>query len=91
MTTGHRSACERVAAFLLTLSQRNERKGESAHTIELPMTRSDIADFLGLTVETVSRTISKMKTGRLIDLPQCARIHLRDIEALQALAGGGGE
>ena len=91
MTTGHRSACERVAAFLLTLSQRNERKGEPAHVIDLPMTRSDIADFLGLTVETVSRTITKMKTGRLIDLPQCARIHLRDIDALQALAGGGGE
>jgi CRP-like cAMP-binding protein len=52
------------------------------------MTRSDIADFLGLTVETVSRTITKMKARRLIDLPQCARIHLRDIEALQALASG---
>jgi CRP/FNR family transcriptional regulator len=88
MTTGHRSACERVAAFLLTLSQRNERKGESAHLIDLPMTRLDIADFLGLTVETVSRTITKMKTRRLIDLPQCARIHLRDIEALRALAEG---
>jgi CRP/FNR family transcriptional regulator len=85
MTTGHRSACERVAAFLLALS---ERKGESPRVIELPMTRSDIADFLGLTVETVSRTITKMKTRRLIDLPQCARIHLRDIEALQALAEG---
>jgi CRP/FNR family transcriptional regulator len=88
MTTGHRSACERVAAFLLALSQRNERNGGSAHVIDLPMTRSDIADFLGLTVETVSRTITKMKTRRLIDLPQCARIHLRDIEALQALAEG---
>jgi CRP-like cAMP-binding protein len=85
MTTGHRSACERVAAFLLALS---ERKGESPRVIELPMTRSDIADFLGLTVETVSRTITKMKTRRLIDLPQCARVHLRDIEALQALAEG---
>jgi CRP/FNR family transcriptional regulator len=88
MTTGHRSACERVAAFLLALSERNIRKGESPRVIELPMTRSDIADFLGLTVETVSRTITKMKTRRLIDLPQCARIHLRDIEALQALAEG---
>jgi CRP/FNR family transcriptional regulator len=88
MTTGHRSACERVAAFLLTLSQRNGRKGEAAHVIDLPMTRLDIADFLGLTVETVSRTITKMKTRGLIDLPQCARIHLRDIGALRALAEG---
>jgi CRP-like cAMP-binding protein len=88
MTTGHRSARERVAAFLVTLSRRNERNGLAADVIDLPMTRADIADFLGLTIETVSRTLTKLKTLRLIDLPQSACVHLRDIEALQALAEG---
>jgi CRP/FNR family transcriptional regulator len=88
MTTGHRSARERVAAFLLALSQRNERNGVPAEMIELPMTRADIADFLGLTIETVSRTLTKLKISGLIDLPQSACVRLRDIEALQALAEG---
>jgi CRP/FNR family transcriptional regulator len=88
MTTGHRSARERVAAFLLAFSQRNERNGQPADMIELPMTRADIADFLGLTIETVSRTLTKLKICGLIDLPQSACVHLRDIEALQALAEG---
>ena len=88
MTTGHRSARERVAAFLLALAQRNRRNGEPEEVIDLPMTRADIADFLGLTIETVSRTLTKFKIAGLIDLPQSARVCLRDIETLQALAEG---
>jgi CRP-like cAMP-binding protein len=90
MTTGHRSASERVASFLMALSRRNERIGEAANIVDLPMTRTDIADFLGLTIETVSRTLSKMKNQRLIDLPQSARVHLMDMNELQRIAEGEG-
>lgn len=88
MTTGHRSASERVAAFLMALSRRNRRNGEPAEFVDLPMTRADIADFLGLTIETVSRTLTKLKTRRLIDLPQSACVHLLDSGELQRLAQG---
>lgn len=88
MTTGHRSACERVASFLVALSRRNERIGKPAGIVELPMTRADIADFLGLTIETVSRTLTKLKLRRLIDLPQSARVILLDSVELQRLAQG---
>lgn len=90
MTTGHRSASERVASFLMALSRRNERIGEAANIVDLPMTRTDIADFLGLTIETVSRTLSKLKNKRLIDLPQSASIHLLDMKELQRMAEGEG-
>ncbi len=90
MTIGHRSASERVASFLLALSRRNEESGAPANIIDLPMTRADIADFLGLTIETVSRTFSKMKSRRLIDLPQSACVHLLDINELERIAEGGG-
>jgi CRP-like cAMP-binding protein len=90
MTTGHRSASERVASFLIALSRRNERGGVAANIVDLQMTRADIADFLGLTIETVSRTLSKMKTRRLIDLPQSACVHLLDMKELQRMAEGEG-
>ncbi len=88
LTTGQRSALERVAGFLLALSRRNDRNGEEAHSIELPMTRMDIGDFLGLTIETVSRTFTKLKHLGLIELPHCSQVRLTDIRALQAMADG---
>jgi CRP/FNR family transcriptional regulator len=88
VTTGHRSAVERVAAFLVALSRRKGWDGGAAPIIDLPMTRADIADFLGLTIETVSRTLSKMKSSRLIDLPQSACVHLLDMKALQEITEG---
>lgn len=90
LTTGHRTASERVASFLIALSRRNEATGQCAKIIDLPMTRADIADFLGLTIETVSRTFSKMRLGGLIDLPQSASVHLLDRVKLKQLAEGYG-
>jgi CRP-like cAMP-binding protein len=52
------------------------------------MTRSDIGDFLGLTIETVSRTFSKLKAMGLIELPQSHRVRLLDIASLTDLAEG---
>jgi CRP/FNR family transcriptional regulator len=52
------------------------------------MTRADIGDFLGLTIETVSRTFTKLKTLGLIELPLSNRVRLVDIDELETLADG---
>jgi CRP/FNR family transcriptional regulator len=88
LTTGQRSAAERVVSFLLAFSRRSERNGQSPSEFELPMTRADIGDFLGLTIETVSRTFTKLRTLGLIELPQSNRVKLVDLEALDSLASG---
>ena len=87
-TVGQRSAAERVACFLLALSRRNASRNQNSTTIVLPMTRSDIADFLGLTIETVSRTLTKLRSSKLIDLEQCTIVRLLDIMRLERLAEG---
>ena len=89
-TVSQRTAAERVAAFLVALSRRNERRGEDAHEIVLPMTRADIADYLGLTIETVSRTFTKFRVEGLIELEQCILVTISDLAALMALANGSG-
>jgi CRP-like cAMP-binding protein len=88
LTTGQRSAIERVAGFLLAFSRRNQRNGQDPTRFELPMTRADIGDFLGLTIETVSRTFTKLKQLDLIELPCSNQVRLLDIEALKGLADG---
>ena len=52
----------------------------------LPMTRLDIADYLGLTIETVSRTLSKFRRNGLIDLPRATTVDLKDADRLAFLA-----
>jgi CRP/FNR family transcriptional regulator len=79
---------ERVASFLMSLSLRCERNGRDAATFELPMSRTDIGDFLGLTIETVSRTFTKFKTMGLLALPQCNQVVLLDIPRLARIANG---
>jgi CRP/FNR family transcriptional regulator, anaerobic regulatory protein len=88
MTTGHRTASERVATFLFVLWRRRGGSSGTAQRLELPMTRADIADFLGLTIETVSRTFTKLKNRGLIDLPQSSQVELLDIDELQRVAEG---
>jgi CRP/FNR family transcriptional regulator len=91
LTTGQRTAVERVAAFLLAMSRRSQRRSGDSAVIELPMTRSDIGDFLGLTIETVSRTFTKLRQLRVIDLAQSTRVQVLDSDALERLAEGGGD
>lgn len=86
-TVGTRSATERVAAFLVALARRNERGGYAPNRIMLPMLRSDIADFLSLTVETVSRTFTRLKQRGIIDLPQSALVIINDRDELERVAG----
>jgi CRP/FNR family transcriptional regulator len=87
-TVSQRNASERLAAFLIALAHRNERKGDSRNEFVLPMTRTDIADFLGLTIETVSRTITKFRADGLIDVSHCVLVKILDAPALAALAHG---
>jgi CRP/FNR family transcriptional regulator, nitrogen fixation regulation protein len=80
---GRKSALEKVATFLLDLANRLS-KGNS---VDLPMQRADIADYLGLTIETVSRVLSQMVRDGLINLAGASRtIFLKDKAALELLA-----
>jgi CRP/FNR family nitrogen fixation transcriptional regulator len=78
---GRRTACERVAALLLDLA---ERTGAEA-LLDVPMTRQDMADYLGLTIETVSRTFTQFQHDGLIALPTTRKVLLRDRRALEAM------
>lgn len=89
VSVSQRTASERLAAFLIALSRRYERRGENISCFVLPMMRTDIADFLGLTHETVSRTFSKLRALVVIDLEQCILITILDSDALSELAEGG--
>jgi len=76
-----KNAQERVAAFLLEMADRSQAGG----AIELPMSRQDIADYLGLTIETVSRTLTHFETAAAIELPRSRRIVLRNRSVLNKL------
>lgn len=76
-----KSARERVADFLLEMGR---RLGTSA-TVELPMSRQDIADYLGLTIETVSRTLTVLKEQDAIALPASRRVVVCNRSALRRL------
>jgi CRP/FNR family transcriptional regulator, anaerobic regulatory protein len=83
---GRKTAAEKVASFLLLMAERHGDEG--ADEIDVPMTRNDIADYLGLTIETVSRTLTKLKQDGLIALASAARIALLDRDRLDELAAG---
>ncbi len=82
-TVSQRTATERLAAFLLALSRRNARNGENPLEYVLPMTRNDIADYLGLTIETVSRTFTKLRCEGIIELSQSVLVTIADLAALE--------
>jgi CRP/FNR family nitrogen fixation transcriptional regulator len=81
---GRMSAPERVATFLLDMAERRD----AGRFLDLPMSRTDIADYLGLTIETVCRVLSSFKRDGLIDIPVAHRVELRDRAALAAFAEG---
>jgi CRP/FNR family nitrogen fixation transcriptional regulator len=78
---GRRNAEERVATFLLDMARRES----AAEVIELPMSRQDMADYLGLTIETVSRTLTHLESKAVIELPTSRRIVVRSRGSLQRL------
>ncbi|WP_149536237.1 Crp/Fnr family transcriptional regulator [Siccirubricoccus phaeus] len=85
---GRKTARERVASFLLAQARPLRPCDAPPGRFHLPMTRTDIADYLGLTIETVSRTMTRLKTEKLIALPSPAEVVLLDRARLESLAGG---
>lgn len=83
---GRQTAKERVISFLLRLAKNaGANEGEE---VELLMNRQDMADYLGLTIETVSRVLTDLKKARLIALPSLHRFAIVDVERSQDLATG---
>jgi CRP/FNR family transcriptional regulator, anaerobic regulatory protein len=83
---GRKTAQERLATFLLMM-QKRAASPTDADIVILPMSRQDIGDFLGLTIETVSRTVTRLKKSGVIELPDPNRVIIRDAEALTELSG----
>lgn len=84
---GSMRAEERLAAFLLNLTQRLRTRGFSASSLVLRMTREEIGSYLGLKLETVSRTFSKFQEDGILEVKQ-RQIRVLDPNALQALVNG---
>jgi CRP-like cAMP-binding protein len=78
-----KTAEERVVGFLLDMAARVS----GGNQFELPMSRQDIADYLGLTIETVSRTMTHLESAAAIELPSSRRVVLRNRVALGRLNG----
>jgi len=88
---GKKSATERIATLLIELSDRLSVDGCSPETLyldrfELPMDRQQIADILGLTIETVSRQLTRIRKEGIIELPDRRTVIIRDRPRLKALA-----
>ncbi len=78
---GRKSAREKVAGFLMQLAQR-----QAEEAVMLPMGRQDIADYLGLTIETVSRMLTQLQGESIVEFPSSRRFQVKQWEALEDLA-----
>jgi len=87
LTINKRNAEERMATFLVSLSSRFHKLGYSAKEYNLPMSRQDIGNYLGLTIETVSRLFTKFQRNGLVKINRKA-ITLEDLPALHAICNG---
>jgi CRP/FNR family nitrogen fixation transcriptional regulator len=85
MLLGRKTAEEKLATFLLEMLERSP--DADADAIDLTMSRTDIADYLGLTIETVSRTFSMLKHEGAIALPSAQHVVILDRDALEAMSG----
>jgi CRP-like cAMP-binding protein len=83
LTLGRLAAAERLADFILAA----RRRSADPRVVALPMSRVDLADYLGLTVETVSRLFTSMRRRGIIRLPTANRIEILDRAALAAASG----
>lgn len=87
MMLGRQTAKERVASFLLLLAKRPGVEDRSR--VEFPMSRQDIADYLGLTIETVCRALTELKKLGVVALPDRHHALIRRFETLESIAAGG--
>jgi CRP/FNR family transcriptional regulator len=89
MQMGHKSAQQRIADFLVSMAERLTNRTTGACAMSLPMSRRDIGDSLGLTIETVSRQLTDLREAGLLTTEGRSKILLTDIAALTRLAGRG--
>jgi CRP/FNR family transcriptional regulator len=90
LTLGRKTAAEKVASFLLMIARNIDpamRPEQRAIVFDLPLSRAEIGDFLGLTIETVSRQFTRLRTGGIIRIEQNRRVILDDIRKLVACTG----
>ena len=83
---GKFGATERLRKFIFNISEQRKRIGWKNNPISLPMTRQDIADYLGLTIETVSREFSKLKTSNIIKILNSKQIFITDFKKLSDIS-----
>lgn len=88
MMLGRKTAVEKVASFLSVLSDRVGEDLGGFKQLKLPMCRSDIADFLGLTTETVSRTFTQLRKSKIIAIDSIHTIIILRPTALLGLSSG---
>lgn len=88
LTITKKNAEERMATFLTSLSARYHRLGYSSTEFKLSMSRSEIGNYLGMTIETVSRTLSNFQKQKLIEIEH-KHIRIKDLDALQNLCNPG--
>jgi CRP/FNR family transcriptional regulator len=86
---GCKTAIERIASFLLAQSVLGVPCGQPRDNLSLKMSRGDIADYLGMRIETVSRALHRLRTEKLIELQTISDVVIRDRAGLEALASDG--
>ncbi|TNE34031.1 MAG: Crp/Fnr family transcriptional regulator [Alphaproteobacteria bacterium] len=84
---GRKNAQERLASFLLTMAERLDNDANGCRVLDLPMSRRDIGDSLGLTIETISRQFSELRAAGLVETSGRSRVVLKDPVALAQRAG----
>ncbi len=89
MQMGHKSAAARIADFLVSMAERLGGCTTGECTIALPMSRRDIGDSLGLTIETVSRQLTELREAGLVATEGRSKVCLSDVAALARIAGRG--
>lgn len=87
MQMGHKSAQQRIADFLVALAERLTGCTEGTCAFALPMSRRDIGDSLGLTIETVSRQLTELREAGLVETEGRSKVCLCDVAALARIAG----
>lgn len=88
VTLGRKTAAEKVASFLYLIATHiDPEKDDGAASFDLPLSRADIADFLGLTIETVSRQMSKLKADKIIEIVNYRNITVPDLAQLRLRCG----